>query len=86
LASGHLTLEDVLLPVAPILVDRTLVEVVRWQWADTGVGARPALEELGGLAVRDGVNLLLAAGHASAYTRAWVVEHGTKWTRRRAAA
>lgn len=80
---GHLSLAEAL--VHPRLANRMLVELVRWQWFSRGGTARPALTELGRLAVRDGVNLLQPASGASTYTRAWVVEHGAKWTRRAAA-
>lgn len=86
LITGRVTLADVLSPVDPALADFSLAEVVRLQWSAAGRRAMPALEELGRYAVRDGVNLMMAAGRASVSSRAWVAEHGSKWARPRAVA
>lgn len=86
LTTGLLSLQDVLVPVHPALVDLPLVEVVRMQWAKAGRQTTPTLEALGRKAVHDGVNLMMAAGRASGYSRAWVAEHGSKWARPRAVA
>lgn len=92
MAAGRVSLADVLLPRAmPLIADRTLAELVRWQWAKGGTAAMPALEDFGRRAAgargvdgrRVQVNVLAAAGHASLESRLWVAEHGTKWTRRR---
>lgn len=84
MAAGRVSLADVLLPKArPLIADRTLAELVRWQWAGSGLAAKPALEDFGRRAVGARVNVLAAAGRASLESRLWVAEHGTKWTRRR---
>jgi hypothetical protein len=84
LTTGRRTLHDVLLD--PAVADLALAEVVRLQWTASRRRAVPALEELGRLAVRDRVNLMMAVGRASGYSRAWVAEHGSKWARPRAVA
>ena len=87
MAAGRVSLADVLLPRAlPLIADRTLAELVRWQWAGSGLAAKPALEDFGRRAMGARVNVLAAAGRASLESRLWVAEHGTKWTRRRAEA
>lgn len=84
LATGELVLADVLTPVHPLVADLPLAEVARWRCATSrGRNATPAMEELGRDAVRDKVNLMAAAGRASAYSRGWVAEHGEKWAQRR---
>lgn len=86
LTSGRVRLQDVLVPPHPAVADVALVDIVRMQWRHAGGRATPALEQLGKFAVRDGVNLMMAAGRASAYSRAWVAEHGSKWARPRVVA
>lgn len=85
LGSGRLSLHDVLVPVHPAIADLVLADVVRLQWRSAGRRAVPALEELGRYALRDRVNLMVAASRASGYSRAWVAEHGSKWARGREA-
>lgn len=86
MVAGRLTLQDVLVPPHPAVAELPLVDVVRLQWSAAGRRATPALEELGKSALRDRVNLMMAAGRASGYSRAWVAEHGSKWARPRAVA
>lgn len=86
LIAGRLTLQDVLVPAHPAVADLSLADVMRLQWSQAGRRATPALEQLGRLALRDRVNLMVAAGRASGYSRAWVAEHGSKWARPRAVA
>jgi hypothetical protein len=83
MVAGDLTLEDVLgAEVHPLVAGMPLVEVVRMR-RRCGRRARDAgLEQLGREALRDRVNLMMAAGRASAYSRAWVAEHGEKWVTR----
>lgn len=81
LADGELTLADVLAaPVHPLVENLPLVEVARMRRrAQRGRHATASLEMMGREAVRDRVNLMTAAGNASAFSRAWVAEHGEKW-------
>lgn len=79
LLAGDVTLQELLMPVDPAIANLALAEVVRMQWSSSRRRALPTLEELGRLALRDRVNLMMAAGRASGYSRAWVVEHGSKW-------
>lgn len=80
LASGELTLADVLLPVDDRIARALLADVVRMQWV-SGRGA--SVERIGREAVGAGVNLLIASGRASVYSRAWIVEHAQRGAGRR---
>lgn len=80
LADGELTLADVLAGPHPLVENLPLVEVARMRRrAQRGRRATATLEAMGREAVRDRVNLMAAAGNASAFSRAWVAEHGEKW-------
>lgn len=73
----HGALEDVLLNPPEELAGIPIIDIVRYAYDN-----RPAktAERLGRLAIRDGVNLLMPLGRASARTREWTAEH-TVWHR-----
>ncbi len=80
LRSGTLTLQDAMTSPPPELLRDPLIDVLRH---GRGCCRRsPAwMEKLGREAVRDGVNLMVPLGRASARSRAWVAEHGShRWT------
>jgi len=58
----------------PALASALLIDVIRWTRMRRGSVARVA--DIGRLALRDGVNLMLTVDAAGERTRRWVAEHG----------
>jgi len=74
LATGELTIADVMLAPAAALGDRTLFEIVLMA---RGIG-RTRLAELNTRAIDDAVNLAVTLEHADAYTRRWVAANALR--------
>ena len=74
LATGELTIADVMLQPAAALGDRTLFEIVLMA---RGIG-RTRLAELNTRAIDDAVNLAVTLEHADAYTRRWVAANALR--------
>lgn len=79
LRSGALPLEDVMADPPAALAAVALVDVIRWCRSTAPSQGRPAVVQIGQQAVRDDVNLLVPLGEASARSRAWVAQWGTRW-------
>ena len=77
LASGQLTLTDVMADQPAGLADRTLFEILLMA---RGVG-RTRLRELNDRAIDDGVNLALTLRDADPYTRRWVAANALRHSR-----
>jgi hypothetical protein len=74
LRTGALPLADAMTNPPPELASALLVDVIRWTYT---VGRNPStIEEVGRNAIRAKVNLAMPLGRASAFSRAWVAEHG----------
>jgi hypothetical protein len=76
LRSGDLLLTDAMSDPPPELADMLLIDVIR----ALGTRRSASIVELGRMAVADRVNLMVPLGSASARTRAWVAQHGGRWT------
>ena len=82
--AGEITLEELFCEPPAVLAEYTVADVLRFPRSVGRYRASSSLTELGRLAVRDQVNLLVALGDASARTRAWAAEHGSLRLRRHA--
>lgn len=79
LATGDLSLEDVLMDPSSEVVGMAVIDVIRATRREQRFG--PSLWHINGLAVRAGVNLMIPVGKASLRTREWAVMHGGMWAR-----
>ena len=77
IASNRAALDEVLLDPPEALERMAIADVVRLAYSQRS-GA--AMERLGRLALRDGVNLMMPLGRASLRSREWVAEHAAwRW-------
>lgn len=78
LREGTIQFADLLAAPPPFLASVPIIDLIRWTRAKKG----PSLVTIGRAAVRDGVNLMLPLGDASAHSRGWVAENATHCARR----
>lgn len=78
LASGRLTVADVMMDPPDALTGTPLIDILRMQRASRRNGLSIAI--IGEEAIDANVNLLLPLGCASARVRAWVASHGMRST------
>ncbi len=84
IASGALTLGELLADPPTAIDDLTLVDVIRW--TRTRSGRVRYITQIGQWAVRDRINLLVTVAASSQRSRAWVGEHGAYGARCKALA
>lgn len=78
----QITLEELMLDPPEVLSNYAMADVLRFPRVTSRYLTSPALTTLGKEAIRDGVNLMVAFGDASARTKGWVVENGYRWITR----
>lgn len=75
LRTGQLTLTELMADPPIVMRNVTLADILQMRRATTRA-AHPSVMALGQRAMRDGINLLVPLGQASARSRAWVAEYG----------
>jgi hypothetical protein len=78
LRTGALSMEAVMRDPPPALAGVPLIDVVRLGYRYRNGGA---ITEIGRMALRDGVNLMMPLGTASVRSREWVARHGCRYWR-----
>lgn len=76
--TGQVTLTQVLMDPPEELSGYTILDVLRFPRSTDRYQGSAGLTRLGRMALRDGVNLAIPLGEASARTRAWAAEHGMR--------